>query len=265
LKKIIKGREPACQPQQPLKRRPIAGLARAIAARPRASGLSTAVVVGHLRSLLSLHLFPRCRDPREKPFHHRYLAPSHCSSLSLCAFAAAAPMSCQRCFPPSRRPPRHSSASFLLERGRPQATAPTVATVKATPEQVEAAHPLPPREAHRQSHVFRHPWPCCYSVELRACAILLHAPSAGAFDHRFIPLDVVPHHQPMSLQAVDSGETPSSHHPKSETPWPGLGPRPIPHWSSTTSQPDFVRDRWRRGREKNPLFLVAVGRKALWA
>jgi hypothetical protein len=223
LKKIIKGREPACQPQQPLKRRPIAGLARAIAARPRASGLSTAVVVGHLRSPLSLHLFPRCRDPREKPFHHRYLAPSHCSSLSLCAFAAAAPMSCQRCFPPSRRPPRHSSASFLLERGRPQATAPTVATVKATPEQVEAARPLLPWEAHRQSHVFRHPWPCCYSIELRACAILLHAPSAGAFDHRFIPLIVVPHRRPTPLRAIGSGETLSSQRPKLEPPWPGLG------------------------------------------
>jgi hypothetical protein len=47
-----------------------------------------------------------------------------------------------------------------------------------------------------------------------------------------------------------SGEILSSHHPKLEPPWPGLGPRPIPHRSSATGRPNFATDRRRRERAK---------------
>jgi hypothetical protein len=173
-------------------------------------------------------------------------------SLSLCAFAIAVPMSCQRCFLPSRWPPRHSCASFLPEWGHPQAAAPTITAAKATPEQADVACLLPPWEAHHRPHVFGHPWPRGYAVELHACAALLHVLSAGAFDHQLVPLLIVPHCRPMPPWVVSFGETPSSRCPKSEPTLPGLGPRPIPHRSSATGRPDFVGDHRRRGRGKIP-------------
>jgi hypothetical protein len=189
---------------------------------------------------------------------HSAIAISHCLPAPLSRRALLSPLRrlAANVVPPpttpSCRQPCHSCASFLLEWGCPQATAPTVTAAKATPEQAEAARLLPPWEARRGLHVFGHPWPRYYATELRMCAAILHVPSANAFDHRFIPLVVVPHRWPTPPRAVSSSETLSSRHPKSKTPWPGLGPRPIPHQSSATDRPDFAGDRRRRGRRKIP-------------
>jgi hypothetical protein len=207
-------------------------------------------------------LFPRCHDPRDKPFCHRYLTSSPCSSLLPCAFAAATLMSFQHCAP--------QATGHLVTRAPPS----SLSEVVLKPHLQLSPLRRPPQSKPKMSTFFRRgrlnidrtslatPDPPCYAAELRACATLLHVPSAGAFDHPFIPLVVVPHRRPTLPWAVCSSETPSSRRPKSETRWPGLGPRPIPHRSSAVSWSYFVGDHRRQGGGKSPV-LGCRGPKGL--
>jgi hypothetical protein len=181
-------------------------------------------------------------------------APPLLLPLSPCAFAATVLMSCQRCSPP----PPPQAAGHCVTRTPP----PSLSEAILKPQLQLSSLRRPPQSKPKPPAFFHHgsldvdctssTTPDPAATPLSSACAALHVPSAGAFDHRFIPLIVVPHRRPTLPRAVSSGETPSSRRHKSETPLPGLGPRPIPHQSTTTGWPEFAEDHRRRRRGKIP-------------
>jgi hypothetical protein len=102
--KILKNQKrpgPTCQSLAPLKRRPVAGLACAIAARPRVSGPSATTVVGHVRRPARPHP-PRSWASEQRPNSSPPRSHLHSTALTTFSLLCLSPFTST----PSTTPPR---------------------------------------------------------------------------------------------------------------------------------------------------------------